>query len=530
MRYIFAIKSILLTAGVLLAIFPCSLIASDENMEPGNWVYPAMRSFELAGYLRLPPDMPWTRSEAEYFLDRILASMKQSNTSLTRRQKYLLKRLRNEFQGKGTRPSEREDEPLLLFREGSRSILFDLSAGAVIRKRTERDRMELDGLAIPSFLIDLGQGITIGASYRLRMGPEWDSNEAGIKPSARERSFRGLTSEYERGWLSFTRNRWRVLVGRDYIHWGPGRREGLLMSMTAGSFDQVTASVSLGRFTMSSTQVLLDPGRFTMNSDQATLDLRIQRRLAGHRLRIRLPRGIWLGISETVLYTGRSLDYSYLLPVGSYYANQYNENDDDNILVGVDWKIPLHKGLILYGELLIDDFQYENRGDAPDRLGFNMTAEGRICQGGKEIEFLAAYTYIDIFTYAHKDSLHTVYVTGNGDSGLNMMIGSPLGPDSDRWEFSAAAPVHPRVLVALGTEFTRHGEGNDLREWNREEDPDPGFPSGDVVRERNVYFSVTCDMGRGSYIRAGGGISSIDSPGTGKDDTGFAWLELVLDF
>ena len=255
------------------------------------------------------------------------------------------------------------------------------------------------------------------------------------------------------------------------------------------------------------------------------------RRLAGHRLRMRLPGGAWLGVSETVVYTNRDLDCSYLFPAGSYYANQYNENDDDNILVGVDWKIPLNRGLILYGELLIDDFQYEDREEVPDRIGFNITAEGRYSRCGREIELMAGYTYIDIFTYAHKDDLLTRYVMGNGDQNLNLLIGSPLGPDSDRWSVKAGIPVHPRVVISSGFEYVRRGEGNDLREWDRIEDPDPAFPSGDVTREKNLYIGAVCDLGKGSFISAGGGARMVNAPGPDDDeDTGFAWFELLLDF
>ncbi|MBN2184136.1 MAG: hypothetical protein JW746_02295 [Candidatus Krumholzibacteriota bacterium] len=510
------ILTILLSAGFLLFVAPVSVLSSDENISPDSWVYPALRSFELAGCLELPPDMPWTRREVESFLDRILEYKRDDVRQLTPRLEFLLVRLKDEFYGKGDDPSEREDPPLWSIREGKRYLLFDLSARCAVRKRPERDRGEVDGLAIPSLLADLGRGVTFYCSYRLKMEPEWETNIAGIKPSARERSFRGLTSEYERAYLAVSGNRWRVLVGRDYLNWGSGRDEGLLISRSAGSFDQLSASVSLGRFTLSTIHVVLEP--------------EMPRRLAGHRLRVNLPGGAWLGLSETVVYTGRDIDGAYLLPAGSYYANQYNESDDDNILIGLDWKIPVINGLILYGELLIDDFQYEDRQDAPDRIGLNIAAEGRFSRSGREIELMADYTYIDIFTYAHKDELVTRYVTGNGDQDLNLLIGSQLGPDSDRWRIKAKVPFHPRVVLSSGFDYIRRGEGNDLREWDRAEDPDPAFPSGDVANEKDLYLSALCDLGKGSFVNAGGGVRMVDIPGQDLENTGFAWFELLLDF
>jgi hypothetical protein len=501
---------------LILVVLPFSpLYGSDESIEPSSWIYPAFRSFELAGFVELPSYMPWSRAEAAFRLDRLLQDLEGREDILSPRQVFLLKRLRGELQGTALRPHAREDRPLYIMREGERFTSFDFSAGLFFRKKEGRGRGELDGLAEPSLLIDPGGGLTLYTSYRLRMEPEWGLNSASNKPSPREKSFRGLTAEYERAYLTWTKSRIRVVAGRDYVHWGNGRKESLILSRSAGSLDQVSFSMEMGRFRLSGIQV--------------SLDSEAERHLAGHRLEIALPRSIRLGISETVVYSGRSFDYSYMLPAGFFYANQYNEKSDDNILWGLDWKVPLGRGTIVYGELLIDDFQYEGRGEAPDRLGFNLTIEKMIDTGDREIEILAGYTYIDIFTYAHKDSLQTAYVAGRGAGDIDPLIGSTLGPDSDKWSFQIAVPVTARVMVSLGADITRRGEGNDLREWDREEDPDPDFPSGEVVTEKMFHFAGYMDLGRGSRIVAGGGIVRSSPERVGGDEN-FGYLGLVFDF
>ncbi|MBU8920837.1 MAG: capsule assembly Wzi family protein [Bacteroidales bacterium] len=508
--------SLFLSFFLILVVLPvCPLHGSNESIEPSSWIYSAFRSFELAGLVELPPYMPWSRADAAFRLDRLLQNLDGREDILSPRQVFLLERLRGELQGTSSRPQEREDRPLYILREGGRFTAFDLAAGLFFKKKEGRDRGELDGLAEPSLLIDPGGGLTFYTSYRLRMEPEWGLNSAKNKPSAREKSFRGLTAEYERAYLSWSTARIRVVAGRDYIHWGNGREESLIMSSSAGSLDQVSFSLEMGRFRLSGIQV--------------SLDSESERHLAGHRLEITFPRSIRLGISETVIYSGRPFDYSYMLPAGFFYANQYNEKGDDNILWGLDWKIPLGKGTIVYGELLIDDFQYEGRGEAPDRLGFSMTIEKMLDTGDREIEFLAGYTYIDIFTYAHKDSLGTAYVTGRGAIDNDPLLGSRLGPDSDRWSFQVSIPVTARVMVSLGADLTRRGEGNDLREWDREEDPDPDFPSGEVVTEKMFHLAGYLDLGHGSRIVAGGGLVRTSPDRVGGDE-GFGYLGLVFDF
>jgi len=503
-------------AAVLpLLLLPSGILASDETIDVDSWIYPAFRTIELAGMVDLPSRMPWTRSEAEFLLDRALQSLGDGGAAPTARQGFLLERLKGEFHGKASRPMDREDAPLWCLREGARFAAFDLSAGASYGKSAPEGRAGPAGSAVPEFLAYLGRGLTLFSSYSARLERETGSNVSGEKPSPREKSFRGLSSEYRRGYLSVTGNRWAILAGRDHIHWGPGRREGLLMSSTAGSIDQFSALVEMGRFRLSAVHAVLDP--------------EIPRRLAGHRLEISLPRRIRLGISETVVYTGRGLDFSYLIPAGSFYANQYNERDDDNILWGVDLKVPLRAGLIAHGELLVDDFQYEDRGTAPDRLAFNISIEALAAPFGRDVEITAGYTFVDIFTYAHKDSLLARYVTGNGDPLVNPIIGSPLGPDSDRWNLGASVAITARFTAEAGVTLTRRGDGNDLREWERGSDPDPSFPSGATVDERIFFLGGSFDLGKGSSVFGSAGLARISDPDKDGDGS-FAYLGMILDF
>ncbi len=489
------------------------LNGSDENIPPGSWIYPALRSFELLGAVTLEPDIPYSRGEAEYYLNRILRSLQEKDLQPSPRHRFLLNRLREEFQGKRFRPEDREDSPALLYRAGRRFMGLDLSAGPFFRKRADSEKGELDGLFTPGFIMYAGGSLTYETSYILRMEPERGENSGGMKPSERQRSFRGLTSEFERGYLAFSTGRWRIIAGREYIHWGSGRDDGLILSMGAGSLDHVGVYYELGRFELSTIHSVLHPSP--------------ERRLAGHRLRIKLPGSIYLGISEAVLYTGRGFDYTYLLPAGSYYANQYNERSDDNILWGLDCRIPAGRGGIIHAELLIDDFQYEGRGEAPDKIGFKIAGEKLIAGGGWHLELMADYTFIDIYTYSHKDSLTTRYVAGSGDVTGSGIIGSSLGPDAERWRFKAAAGLHPRVTVTLKGEYLRRGEGSDLRPWREGYDPDPPFPSGSVTLEKKISLSALYDLGGGSFISAGGGVRRIDDGACETDR--FAHIGFVLD-
>lgn len=506
-----SIPAAIIVAAVLLLLVPSSVRCSDETIPPRSWIYPALRSFETLRLVDLDPVSPYSRSEVEFYVDRILQSMKGGDVDLTPRQEFLLGRLRAEFQGMENSPEKREDSPIWTMREGKRFFSLDLAAGGALVKRVEYEDGEANGLLIPTFLLGMGGAVTFETDYIIRMGPERDGEEE----YTRVKDWRGLTSEYERGYVAFAGNRWRLQLGRDYIQWGPTGPGGLLMSSTARSHDHIAFDLSMGRF--------------TLRMFQAVLDSYAPRRLAGHRLEIRLPARIYAGISETVLYTNRDFDWAYLVPFGAFYANQYNEKEDDNILWSVDLRVPVTRGLILSGEFLMDDVQYESDPPAPNKLGWTIRADALVMPWGHDLEMRASYTRIDIYTYSHKDSLLTAYVTGNGEKAVNTIIGDQLGPDADRWLLRISTPLHPRALLSLEGTWIRRGEGNDMRQWEWGEDPDPHFPSGNVTDERVYAAGLRIDLGRGSFVEAMGGVAALSGGGEERDE-GFGHLSLLWDF
>lgn len=507
-----SIPAAFVVAAALLLQVPSPVYSSDETIPPRSWVYPALRSFQTLGLVDLAPVSPYSRSEVESYVDRIMQSMKDGDVELTPRQEFLLGRLRGEFQGMEYSPDDRENAPLWTMSEGKRFFALDLAAGGALAKHVEYDDGEANGLLIPNFLLGMGGSVTFESDYIIRMGPERDEEETDYP---RMRSWRGVTSEFERGYVAFAGKGWRLQLGRDYIQWGPLGPGGLLMSSTARSHDHLGFDISMGRF--------------TLRIFQAALDSYVPRKMAGHRLEIRLPARIYAGISETVLYTGRDLDWAYLVPFGAFYANQYNEKEDDNILWSVDLRVPVTKGLVLSGEFLMDDVQYESDPPAPNKLGWTVRADALVMPWGHDVEMQASYTRIDIYTYSHKDSLLTAYVTGNGEKTGNMIIGDQLGPDADRWLLRVATPLHPRALLSVEGTWIRSGEGNDMRQWEWGEDPDPVFPSGEVKDQRIYAAGLRIDLGHGSYIDAMGGIAEASGGGE-EEDEGFGHLSFVWDF
>jgi hypothetical protein len=506
-------------AGALLAAPP----ARTETVPPNSWAYEALKSFELRGLVALEPTLPYTFDQCEAYTREIIANVEARRVALGPRHAFLLKRLTKQFVGTRDRPEDRWSKPVYTVREEERFFAMDFQVGGKVQKKPDMKKGETDGLFIPDFLLGFGHNVTMETDYRLVMAPERGENANMMKPNARLRSYRGLTAELERGLLDASGSWWDARIGREYLHWGSDLREDLILSQTAGSLDQFGGRIALGRFALSTVQVSLDPGGR-------------RRHLAGHRLTDALPRGAFVGLSETAVYANRGFDYKYLVPLSIFYSQQFNEGTNaDNILWAFDWKVPLHRGLIFYGQLLVDDLQYQRDAQAgPDRIGLSYAADALVMVWGRELELSGGYTFVSRFAYGHSDG--TAYVAGNGDTEMNPLLGSPMGPDADRRFIKATLGVSSRAALTLEGVATRYGEAGvlaqgDLLDWQ------PGMYNGSayslgapILYVKYAGASLRYDLNHGSYISAGAWVWYRD-----KDVDDFhkrenlGWLEIVLD-
>jgi hypothetical protein len=328
--------------------------------------------------------------------------------------------------------------------------------------------------------------VTWEVRYQLAFGPERGDRVDQKKPSRRLRSWKGLTALYERAYLAYEwKRRVTLFWGRDYSNWGPSEAGNLIMSDLAGSLDKWGGRIGFKNFLFS-----------FLN---ATLSTDSDRRLAAHRLEMRFGPVV-LGLSEAVIYAGRGFDPIYLLPLSSFYSNQFNERQDrDNITWEFDLKYEVTNGLLLYSSFLIDDYQFED-DPYPNKLAFDVG--GRVALVDPlPATFRFQYRYVDIYTYTHEDSMN-YWVTGEVDLSLDNPLGSPQGPDSDRAHIDLAVYPMPSLTTLLSFSFERRGEGNDWRQFIEGDDPNPKFPSGVVEKTYGYGLGLEWELRGNSSIGA----------------------------
>jgi len=505
-------------AAFLAATAPATVFAlGHERIPMDHWCYPALERFESLGLCVLPDDRPFTRDEIARLTGEAAAAAAPG--ALSGRDRYELDRLQREFSAAdaGTDPGRRYDGTWFA-RDGAMAVEMDLALRPYLERAAFGDETEAFLAADPEFRAHFGERFTYDLRYRLRFGPEHGDNARNQKPSRRVKSFKGLTSLFERSYLVGAWEHVELFFGRDHVDWGPSAGGNLIVPGARHSIDQFNARVRFRQFRLDAFygQLFTEPERY----------------MAGHRLEARFGRTV-LGLSETVVYGGRPLDWLYVWPVAWYYANQFNERtNDDNLIWSVDAKTGLFDALTLYGSLLIDDFQFERDEGYPDKLaadlGFRWVPARPL-----GLALRGQYRWADVYTYSHTDSLSR-YVSGAGeiDEG-DVLLGGLPGPDADAWFLDAELYPRDNLQVVAGVFARRVGEGDDLRAFEPGIDErDPPYPSGVVEEILGVRLSARWEFAGDSWIAAEYAHQGADNLGhvQGADDDGDAFrLEIRWD-
>jgi hypothetical protein len=190
-------------------------------------------------------------------------------------------------------------------------------------------------------------------------------------------------------------------------------------------------------------------------------------------------------------------------PILPYYWEQYNNRRDDNIYMGLDFIWWPFDRTRLYGELLLDDFQIDFVSE-PHQIGFDL---GLSRLGFPHMDRLRLdLQYTQIRNYVYGQLVPSNIFVHNG-----VIIGSSLGPDSDRFRYSTAYVLTKDITVTLAGSYHRKGEG---RITDRQDIPlpkDEPFPSGVVEKTSRNFFRVSYLHGTLLDIEIEAGYFHIDN-------------------
>jgi Capsule assembly protein Wzi len=321
------------------------------------------------------------------------------------------------------------------------------------------------------------------------------------------KKWRGLAGGIDQAFVAYAIGNFSGTLGRFSEYWGDSRSLALSSRV---AMDGLGYHYRWGRLSLSYRLARLD-GLSPERDGVAEFE---NRYFAAHRLDLRLSQKIRVGLYEMVVFggPGRQIDLYYLNPILLYHASQLNEKSDDNTILGFDVTIHPRKGTRLHAELLVDDFQLDNKvqsDNEPDEIAI----AGSIYQADVShgCDLIARYERVTNRTF--NQALARNRYTHEG-----RLIGGALGNDYDRMEFSIRRWMSPSWLVDLQSSYHRQGEGNIDDSWSTPWMDISGsysesFPTGVVEQTATFALRSAGFVKNFLYFDISAGVQNIKNEG-----------------
>ncbi len=265
-----------------------------------------------------------------------------------------------------------------------------------------------------------------------------------------------LALQTEESYLAYDGGpRWGLMFGRDRWHWGPGDEGSLLISRTSAPMSGLMLHLRVESLRLDATAL------------HATLEAGSGEQLAAHRLEWQVRDGLRVGATETARYRSSGYQGAYLASVIPFSLVQRLLDQDagvdttgalrNNIMLGMDAAWRVADGTRVHAEFLIDDLHAES-GDIPNKLGYQLGAEGVGDMRGTRLSWGSEYTRLSRFVYTSS--------YGRSYAAQGRPIGFPTGPDSERlrlrlawdpsvdWQLGFTAARTTRGQSSLADSFT----------------------------------------------------------------------------
>jgi hypothetical protein len=404
---------------------------------------------------------PYTRGEIASYLREINSQVEKGDLNLTRTQSWIMEKLNQEFKYELKSLSENEKEEPKKLKAGFNPVLY------LFNNQSDSDSGKDDTSYIR------GKSVMEGAfqwkNFLFKDRIIIDTKAEKEKNLFGQKWKSDLTGIFDQGYLKGDFKYFEFQWGRDYLRWGPGSKDFLLLSGFSPPFDMLKLSGEIGIFRFEFFATGLDE-LYSADTNHS-----YKRYLSGHRINLKLKSGIELGLSEVVLYGGekRKLEPYYLNPLFIFYAEQFNHNIDDNLLWSLDFSLTRFKNKEFYAELLIDDFQYDFKTE-PQQIGFLLGVKTSDLFGFSKSYLTLEYARVNTWVYGQNKpwNLYTYRDVG---------IGSFSGPDADYFYTDLLYHFNKYLQLSFSYEHRRKGEGK----IGVQPSPVPKtekFPSGIVER------------------------------------------------
>ena len=147
--------------------------------------------------------------------------------------------------------------------------------------------------------------------------------------------------------------------------------------------------------------------------------------MASHYLNFKFNNRFQAGIFESVIFHRKNyFEFQYLNPVIIYRTVEQFTGSSDNVLVGLDLKYDAFNGFSVYGQLLLDEFNFailkNNDGWWANKYGLQLGIKYFDIFGIDHLDLQLEGNMVRPYTYSHSDTIANY-------SHYNQALAHPLG-------------------------------------------------------------------------------------------------------
>lgn len=229
-----------------------------------------------------------------------------------------------------------------------------------------------------------------------------------------------------------------------------------------------------------------------------------------HHLSLNIGRNLNIGLFESVSYGQRKVgfDINYINPIIFYRFVEGHLGSVDNSIVGADFKLNMARHLSLYGQLVLDEFNFKHfkkKGWWATKYATQIGLRYIDALGISNLDLQAEYNLARPYTYSHNSS-YSNYVH------YNMPMAHPLGANFREFLFIARYQPATRLTFNFNLMKAVHGEdynninygGNLLRNYNllRPHDYNNTIAQGNKASISNIDFGLSYMLFHNFFIDA----------------------------
>ncbi len=184
---------------------------------------------------------------------------------------------------------------------------------------------------------------------------------------------------------------------------------------------------------------------------------------AFHHLNVNITHWLDIGLFEGVIHNREDgFDFAYLNPLIFYRAIEQALGSPDNALIGLDFKANIARHLQLYGQFVLDEFNFANirarNGWWANKFGLQAGGKYIDAFGVSTLDLQAEFNWVRPYVYTHTSAENTY-------TNYNQPLAHPLG--ANFWEIIAIAryQVTPELMLRGKILYAQKGEDEAGTNW-----------------------------------------------------------------